>query len=161
MKRARKCVPAAILLAGAMAAGCRPQSPPPALISDGTVVVVRSGITNAAFLVSRQHASPETVDYTWFLRSDGKPTFDAKDPGVATGTVTGATGVAFGPFNIQWSSAGSTGGYVYYPSQYWWIKLPWGGYLAIKNPRGPLMAVTTERDPAKVNARDPRWKYRR
>ena len=141
--------------------GCRPKSMRPAAIDDGTIVLLKSGITNAAFVVTRQSLSPEVVDYTWFLRSDGKSTFDAKDPACVVGVVSNATRIAFGPFDIEWSSAGTFGGYVYYPSRYRWIEIPRGTYWAYKVLGGPKMAVTTERDLAKVDARDSRWKFRR
>ncbi len=141
--------------------GCHPKSTPAASINDGTVVLLKSGISNAAFVVTRQSMSPEVVDYTWFLRSDGKSTFDAKDPACVVGVVSNATSIAFGPFNIQWSSAGTSGGYVYYPSPYRWVKMPWGKYWAFKVFGGPKMAVITERDLAKVDAKDARWKFQR
>ena len=161
VKRTRQLVPAAILFAFLMFTGCRPKYTPAASISDGTIVLLKSGSTNAAFVVTRQSMSPEVVDYTWFLRSDGKSTFDVWDPACSHGAVSNATGVAFGPFNIQWSTAGTAGGYVYYPSPYRWIRMPWGKYWAIKTFGGPSMAVTTERNLAKVDAEDPRWKFHR
>src|ERR1041384_6409442 len=141
VKPSRQDVLTGILLACLMFAGCRPKGPPPALIAGGTVVLLKCGSTNAAFVVTKQNASPEVVDYTWFLRSDRKSTFDPKSPLVASGSVEGAKSIVFGPFNIQWSTAGSEDGYVYYPSRYRWFKTPWGKYLAIKVPGGPFMAV--------------------
>ena len=135
---------------------------PPAFVHDLTIVLLKSGVTNAAFVVTKERYTPaESVDYTWFLRSDGKSTFDARDPACSTGTVSSVKRVAFGPFDIDWSSAGSTGGYLYYPERYWSVHLPWGKYWTIEIPGGPWMAVTTELDITKVDANDPRWRFRR
>ena len=144
-----------------LVAGCKPT--PAARISDGTIVLLRSGTTNAAFVVSKQSGIPEVVDFTWFLRCDGKSTFNPKSPALASGIVTGATSIAFGPFNIQWSSAGSQGGYVYYPSQYRYppVKLPSLGYRTRPSFGSPWMAVITERDLSKVDAKDSRWSFQR
>ena len=152
---------AAFLFALLLFTGCQPKSSPAEFISDGTIVLLKCGITNAAFVVTKQSVSPEVVDYTWFFRYDGKSTFDAKDRACVTGVLSSARGIAFGPFDIQWSTAGTAGGYVYYPSPYRWIKMPWGKYYAYKVPGSPVMAVTTERDLAKVDARDRRWKFQR
>ena len=75
--------------------------------------------------------------------------------------VSSAKSIVFGSFDIQWSSAGSSGGYVYYPSRYRLFKMPWGEYRGYKILGGPEMAVTTEPDLAKINANDPRWKFQR
>jgi hypothetical protein len=153
-----------ILLFVPLATGCRPTRTPPAIIANGTIVLVRNGRTNAAFVVTRQSLVPETLDYTWFIRSDGKTTFDSRDPGCATGSVTNALSVAFGPFNIGWSSAGNLGaGYVYYPDRYRYVRLPFfsARYVAIRTLKGPQIAITTERDIARIDALDPRWKFQR
>lgn len=141
-------------------AGCRPT--PAARITDGTIVLLRNGRTNAAFVVTKQSLFPEVVDFSWFLRCDGKSTFDSKNPALASGIVTGATSITFGPFNIQWSSAG-IGGYVYYPSQYRYppVKLPLLGYRTLPCSGSPWMAVITERDLSKVDAKDSRWSFQR
>jgi len=161
VKRTRQLVLAAFLFALFVFTGCHPKSTPAVSISEGTIVLLKSGITNAAFLVTKQSMSPEVLDYTWFFRCDGKSTFDAKDPACVTGVVTNAKGIAFGPFDIQWSTAGGACGYVYYPSRYRWIKMPWSGYWAYRVLGGPAMAVTTERDLNKVDAKDKRWKFQR
>ena len=118
-------------------------------------------MTNAAVVVTKQSMSPEVVDYNWFLRSDGATTFEATNPAVASGTAKGAKSIAFGPFKIDWSSAGTAGGYVYYPEGVRWLRAPWGIYYAIPTLRGASMAVTTERQMAKIDAKDPRWKFKR
>jgi hypothetical protein len=157
----RQFLPAVLLSALLVFTGCRPKSVPAASISDGTIVLLKSGITNAAFVVTRQSGSPEVVDYTWISRCDGKTTFDPKDTACQTGAVSSAKSIVFGSFDIQWSSAGSSGGYVYYPSRYRLFKMPWGEYRGYKILGGPEMAVTTEPDLAKINANDPRWKFQR
>ena len=141
-------------------AGCKPT--PPTRITDGTIVLLRNGRTNAAFVVAKQSVFPEVVDFSWFLRCDGKSTFESNSS-LASGVVTGATSIAFGPFNIQWSSGGTEGGYVYYPSQYRYplFKLPLLGYRTLPRFDTPCMAVITERDLAKVDAKDHRWKFQR
>lgn len=161
VKRILKFESVAIVLGVLLLTGCKPKSTPAVPISSGTIVLLKSGITNAAFVVTKQSDFPEVVDYTWFLRWDGKSTFDAKDPACATGSVSSAKSVAFGPFDIQWSTGGGTWGYVYYPSQYRWVKTPWGTYWAYRVPWGPRMAVIDERDLAKVDAKDRRWKFQR
>jgi len=151
----------AILVLIIVVAGCRPT--PPTRVTDGTIVLLRNGRTNAAFVVTKQSINPEVVDFSWFVRSDGKSTFDPKSPSVASGVVTGATSIAFGPFNIQWSSGGALGGYVYYPSQYRYppIKLPLLGYRTRPCFGDPWMAVIPERDLPKVDAKDSRWSFLR
>lgn len=126
-------------------------------------MLVRNGRTNAAVVITKQRSIPEAVDYIWFLRSDGVSTFDPKSPAVARGVVTDAKRIAVGPFSIEWSSAGTVGGYVYYPSQYRYasFKTPWGKRWTPPVLVGPAMAVTTETNLAKINAKDRRWRFRR
>ena len=162
MKEDRRCWLTAVLLGAAICAGCRP--PSPVRVSDGTIVLVRNGQTNAAIVITRQRSMPELVDYIWFLRSDGESTFDPKSPAVASGVVTNVTRIAVGPFSIEWSSAGNVGGYVYYPSQYRYpsYKMPWGKKRWTPPVLvGPAMAVTTETNLAKINVKDRRWRFRR
>src|SRR4051794_9437530 len=125
--------------------GCRPKHAPPAFISDGAILLLRSGVTNAAVVVTKQSMFPEVVDYTWFLRSDGAATFEATNQAVASGSAKGAKSITFGSFNIEWSSAGTAGGYVYYPETVHSLRAPWGQYYRIPTLGGPSMAVTTER----------------
>ena len=80
MKRTSQLVQAAVLFALLVFTGCHPKSTPAVSISEGTIVLLKSGITNAAFVVTKQSMFPEVLDYTWFFRCDGKSTFDAKDP---------------------------------------------------------------------------------
>jgi len=122
---------------------------------------LRSGVTNAAFVVTKQGGSPEVVDYTCYLRSDGKTTFESNNSTSVIGSVKGAKSVAFGPFNIDWSSAGSEGGWLYYPAGFRSVRMPWGKYYTFTIPGGPSMAVTTERDITKVDAKDPRWELKK
>jgi len=152
---------ALLLVVALLCVGCRPKHAPPVFITDGTIVLLRCGITNAAVIVTKQSGSPEVVDYAWFLRSDGKTTFGATNSTMAKGTVSGARSIAFGPFNIDWSSAGTSGGYVYYPHGFLWLWTPWGKHYPIRLPGGPSMAVATERNIAKINASDPRWRFKR
>jgi hypothetical protein len=161
VKPTNQLVLGAFLFALLVITGCKQKSTPAVPISEGTIVLLRSGISNAAFVVTRQSDFPEVVDYTWFFRRDGKSTFDAKDPACVTGVVTNAKSIAFGPFHIEWSTGGGSWGYVYYPSRYRYIKMPWGGYWAYQVLGGPAMAVTTERDLTKVDAKDKRWKFQR
>ena len=118
-------------------------------------------MTNAAVVVTKQSMSPEVVDYEWFLRSDGATTFEATNPLVGSGPAKGAKNIAFGAFKIGWSSAGTAGGYVYYPERVRWLRTPWGTYFPIPTLRGVSMAITTERQMAKIDAKDPRWKFKR
>ena len=161
MRQIRQFVPVLLLFALLAFSGCRYKSPAAVRIANGTIVLLKCGITNAAFVVTRQSLDPEVVDYTWIFRCDGKTTFDPKDATCRTGSVTGAKSIAFASFDIQWSSAGTAGGYVYYPSQYRLFKMPWGGYRGYKILGSPEMAVTTEYDLARIDADDPRWKYKR
>src|SRR5260370_13882455 len=109
-----------------MFTGCQPKYTPPARIGEGTIVLLKSGITNGAFVVTKQSSSPEVVDYAWFLRSDGKSTFDVTDPACSHGVVSNATVVSFGLFSIQWSTSGGAGGLRNYspPSR--------SGYIAVR-----------------------------
>ena len=116
----------ALLLIPTLFGGCRPKHASPARVSDGTVVLLRKGVTNAAFVVTKQSASPEVVNYTWYLRWDGKTTFESNNPATLTGSVKGAKTIAFGPFDINWSTAGSEGGWLYYPGEPRSVRMPWG-----------------------------------
>ena len=106
--------------------------------------------------MTNQTTSPEMMDYRWFLRSDGKTTFDPTDPAVTNGLVTGARSIAFGPFKIEWSAAGHGGGWVYYPAEYFPAHDPRG----IRKPGGASMAVTFEKDIARVDASNRKWNFR-
>ncbi len=150
-----------MLLTALVCIGCKPKHAAPALISDGTIILLRNGLTNAAVVVSKQTTSPEILNYTWFLRLDGNTTFAGTNPALRTGTVTGATSIAVGPFMIHWSTAGNAGGYIYYPEHTRYVWMPWGKYYAMRLPGGPELAVTTEREIAKVDANDPRWRFLR
>jgi hypothetical protein len=151
----------ALLLIPTLFGGCRPKYAPAAHVSDGTVVLLRRGVTNAAFVVTKQSASPEVVDYTWYLRWDGKTTFESNNPASLTGSVKGAKSIAFGPFDINWSTAGSEGGWLYYPGEPRSVIMPWGNYYTFRLPGGTAMAVTTERDITTVDAKDPRWDFKK
>lgn len=107
--------------------------------------------------MTNQTRSPEMTGYHWFMRSDGKTTFDPKDPAVTNGVVTGARSVAFGPFRIEWSAAGHGGGWVYYPAEYFPAHAPRG----VQMPGGASMAVTFEKDIEKVDANNKGWDFRR
>lgn len=80
---------------------------------------------------------------------------------IAPPLTKGAKSIAFGPFKIDWSSAGTTGGYVYYPEGVRWLRSPWGVYYPIPTLGGASMAVTTERQMPKIDAKDRRWKFKR
>lgn len=129
-------------------------------IRDRTIVLLKKGETSGAFILTRESRSPEVVDYKWFLRNDGKSTFDTNDPNCSSGIVKNATGITFGPFKIQWSSNGGWEGYLYYPLPYWWVKMPWGKYWGMRNFHSPSMAITTETNLSEVDANDPRWKFK-
>ena len=186
MKAEHWCVPGAILLAGFIVAGLvfagfnpvghgRKPASAAAFIPDGSVILLRSGTTNAAVVVTRQGAGarwdgtrlqivgPEgTLDYTWFLRADGKTTFHQPDPGITTGSVTGAPRIVCGPFIVDWSTAGSDGGFVYHPANPYprFVKLPLIGYVDVPF-TGTEMALIDYQEITNVDAGDPRWKWRR
>lgn len=131
----------------------------PTHILDGTVILLRNGITNAAVVITKQSMNPEVVDYTWYFRSDGKTTFGTNDPHVQTGSVKGGAGIVFGSFDVQWSIAGYESGWIYYPLRYRSFRMPWGKYVGFDLPYGPTMAVTTERDITKLDMDDSRWRF--
>ena len=87
VKSARSLTLVPVLVVTLFCGGCRPKHAPPAFIGDGIILLLRSGVTNAAVVVAKQSMSPEVVDYNWFLRSDGGTTFEATNPAVASGTV--------------------------------------------------------------------------
>ena len=132
----------------------------PGEVANGAIILLKDGCTNAAIVIENQSADPETVDYTWYLRSDGGTTFETNNPKVMTGGVKGAGSVSFGSFNVEWSTAGNNTGWIYYPSRHRSLKL-WGSYWSFDSPDGALIAVTTERDITKVDAKDTRWKFMR
>ncbi|HEY3855668.1 MAG TPA: hypothetical protein VGO67_14865 [Verrucomicrobiae bacterium] len=131
----------------------------PRQIHDGGIILLKNGPTNAAVIITVQSLSPEVVDYTWYFRVDGGTTFETNNPKVAIGTVKGARSIAFGSFKIDWSINTVGIGWIYYPSHNLVFKLPWGKWISIPLPGGQAMAVTTERDLAKVDANDPRWTF--
>ncbi len=137
--------------------GCRPKLESCGPLNDGAIVLLRTGGTRGAFILAHQTQSPELTDYQWFLRSDGKGTFDPGDPAVKTGMVTRATDVRFGPFTVDWSTAGNGRGYVYYP---WGRGLVLMGRL-ISMPGGPMLALTSETNITKVDANSKQWAFRR
>ena len=168
MNAKHQCLFGAILLAVFLAAAFliagerRKPAKYSAFIPDSAIILLRSGATHAAVVVNRQSTGPERLDYTWYLRADGKTKFNYPDPSLTTGSVTGASRIVCGPFTIDWSTAGNDGGYVYYPAypSPQSVKVPWVGYVTIPF-TGTEMAVITEPDVAKVDARDWRWKWRR
>jgi hypothetical protein len=158
MSKSGPSILAVIALASLFAAGCRPKTTAHSQpVSDGTIVLLREGSTYGAFFMTNQTSRPEMMDYHWFLRSDGKTTFAPKDPAVTNGVVTNARFVAFGPFRIEWSTAGDGGGWVYYPGEY----LPAGDQRGVLKPGGASMAVTFEKDIAKVDASNREWNFKR
>lgn len=157
MSRFRPSVLPLIALVTLLGGGCRPKSTAYSHpVSDGTIVLLRQGSTYGAFFMTNQTSSPELMDYRWFLRSDGKTTFNPSDPAVTGGVVTGARSVSFGPFKVDWSTAGHGGGYVYYPSEYFPGHRPGG----VRKPGGASMAVTFEKDITKVDASSKEWDFR-
>jgi len=147
-----------VVFTGLLVTGCRPKTTAHAHpVSDGTIVLLRLGGTNGAFFMTNQTSRPEMMDYCWFLRSDGKTTFAPTDPAVRQGVVTGASSVAFGPFMIDWSTAGDGGGHLYYPVEFF----PVNGPRGVRKPGGVAMAVTFEKDIGKVDASSREWVFRR
>ncbi len=140
---------------------CRPSNTGPELIACNNVILLRMGGTNGAFLLTRQSVSPEVIDYTWFLRADGKSTFNTNDSGVSSGRVSNATFVAFGPFKIDWSTAGDDAGYLYYPNRYRRYRMPGGRYISVPILNGTMMAVTDERKIEAVDVHNRKWKFKR
>jgi hypothetical protein len=147
-----------IAACGLFLAGCNPNSmayiPP---ISDGTVVLLRQGNTYGAFILTAQSSSPEVTDYSWYLRSDGKSTFDPKDPAVSSGKVRGARDIRFGPFVTEWSTAGPSNGYVYYPERRTFLL----GRYVIRTPGSYSMAVTDQHSIEGLDASDKKWVFRK
>jgi ribosomal protein L27 len=125
-------------------------------VSTGQIILVRQGGTNAAFVTYNGKANPEGTDYRWYMRSDGKTTFDPKDPAVTTGTGKGSLRIVFGPFNIEWSISSPPSGYVYYEEQYWFVTPRW----CIPKSSSMAMAITSETDITKIDARDKKWKFK-
>lgn len=143
------------LLAAVAVAGCKDaqigqssanESPVP----DGYIVLLKRTNERAAFILRNQKINPETTDYDWYYRADGRGTFPVGDPAVSTGYVSNASQVAFATFTVDWSINANGKGWVYFsrnPAEF--------GMAA-----DYLMCVTTETNLAVVDAGDPSWDYR-
>src|ERR1039457_4140359 len=69
-------------------------------IPNGKVVLVRLGDSYGAFILTNQFLNPERMEFTWYLRTDGKSVFNEQDPAVTKGTGSGSK-IRFGPFNLS------------------------------------------------------------
>jgi hypothetical protein len=125
-------------------------------VADGSIVILKQGSTVGAFILENQTQSPELTDYRWFLRSDGKTTFDPKDSAVLTGVVRSASDIKFGPFKVEWSTAGNGLGYVYYPIDYISV------FHHVIQTRGSFeMAIPSARDIKDIDASSEKLAFRR
>ncbi len=125
-------------------------------ISDGTIVLVRKGAAYGAFIPRNQKMTPETVEYDWYYRTDGKGTFKAAEsPSFKSGKGGGVEGVGildikFGPFSIWWTGHTTGKGFIYYdrsPDQR-------------VRPDGLRICVTGETDMETIDATDSKWVYK-
>lgn len=127
----------------------------PAPIPDGHIVLVKEGKTYGAFILNNQQMDPETTDFTWYLRSDGKGTFYTDDEAVSRGSASNAKNtINFETFQVEWSVRTNGSGYIYYPNSS-------GGIGASgPNSRPLLLCVTSETDITKIDATDPKWVFK-
>src|ERR1017187_572052 len=116
---------------------------------NGKVVVVRLGDSCGAFILTNQFLNPERMEFTWYLRTDGKSVFDAQDPAVTTGTGSGSK-IRFGPFSVSWSSAEDGRGWIYYQH------FP-GDTITSNSVR---ICVTDLGTITAINASDPKWIFK-
>jgi hypothetical protein len=118
-------------------------------IPNGKVVLVRLGDSYGAFILTNQFLNPERMEFTWYLRTDGKSVFDAQDPAVSKGMGSGSK-IRFGPFNVSWSGAGNGQGWIYYRHFA-------GDAIASNSVR---ICVTDLGTVNTINASDPKWIYK-
>jgi hypothetical protein len=91
------------------------------------------------------------MDYAWVLRTDGKGLLDSSNPAVSSGSVTGATKIAFGGFSIPWAMCGRGSGWVYYAAT----------PLTSKQKTSFEMCPTTETNLSLLDGLDPQWRFRK
>jgi len=125
------------------------------LISDGTIILVQKNGIYGAFKLYNQKLTPESADFKWWYRTDGKGRFDdssevKKGDGATQLKSQYANFIRFGPFEIMWSGNTTGKGYVYY-SYYQWEKIPAD---ALK------ICVTSEKEINTIDATDKKWIYK-
>ena len=118
-------------------------------IPNGKVVLVRLGDSYGAFILTNQFLNPERMEFTWYLRTDGKSVFDAQDPSVTKGSGSGSK-IRFGPFNVSWSGAGDGQGWICYRH--------FAGEAIASN--SVRICVTDLGTINTINASDPKWIYK-
>lgn len=124
-------------------------------IPDGNIILVKDGNTYGAFILKNQRMDPETTDFTWYLRSDGKGSLDPADKAVSSGSVSKTKQlIEFGSFQVEWSVSTNGSGYIYYPNVSGGI-----GVSGLRN-RPWLLCVTPETDITKIDATDPKWVFK-
>jgi hypothetical protein len=119
-------------------------------VPDGEIVLLKRSNEVAAFILKHQKMSPEQMDFEWFYRSDGKGTFTAGDTAVMSGYSSNASQVVVSNFTVQWSGNTTAKGWVYFSS----------APTQLTKTADFTMCVTTETDISKIDANDPKWKYR-
>ncbi len=119
-------------------------------VADGQIVLLKRSNEVAAFVLKNQRISPETTDYSWAYRSDGKGSFSPGDPAVSTGTSTNATRISFSTFSVEWSIAKDGFGWVYFSV----------GAMELGKAANFAMCVTSETNLVAMDANDRRWVYR-
>ena len=103
-----------------------------------------------AFVLYDQTDTPENTSFKWFARSDGGGTFLKSNPLVSSGSQVDQTSIRFSVFSIDWSINETGKGWVYFS------KIP----TDLKAPARFEMCVTSETDITKIDANDPKWKFR-
>ncbi|MHB1001572.1 MAG: hypothetical protein ACYC27_20215 [Armatimonadota bacterium] len=119
-------------------------------VNNGDIVLVKKGNIYGAFIPGNQEMEPETLDYDWYYRTDGKGTFRSSESSeFKHGNGKGAP-IKFGAFTIGWSGNMKGKGFIYYKHEN-------GGRVS---PDDIRICVTGETDIEKIDAADGRWLYR-
>jgi hypothetical protein len=123
-------------------------------IPDGAIVLVRSGTAYGAFILRSQKVQPESTEYSWYYRTDGKGVFNKNESSVYSGNGMSDgelnNPIKFGPFKIRWSANTEGQGWIYYQHS----------VGARTKPEDLQMCITSERDINAIDASDPKWIYR-
>ncbi len=119
-------------------------------VRDGRVILVRNARAVGAFALRGQAMTPERTSVQWAFREDGAASLDRLNGAVESGSTEGVKVIAFGPFRVRWSGAGSGRGWLYYPRSV-------GEEFPADETR---VCVTDATSLAEVDPFDEKWVYR-
>jgi len=127
-------------------------------VSDGVVVLAKRGKSYGALIPRKQRLLPDSLEYEWYYRSDGKGTFRLQErgsfrQGVGRGIPDRSKpglAIRFGPFFIGWSGHTDGEGFLYYDRC--------AGERV--SPDDLRLCVTKETDIQRIDATDPKWLYK-